>query len=263
MNKKLFIPFVLMASALAVVGPEPREASADAAKMSPSEIVTKVLDSDPWGLAGAEVKARAVVTKESKTRELAFDAKSRRNLQNHTSKSIIQFSAPADIAGSKFLQIQNTADDDERQLYTPELKRARRVAAGNRSDMFMGTNFSYADLDRRDIRDGAATAKPDETFGKHECYRIDITPKNQDIYTKIELWVAKDNMVPLKTVSHAKSGNTKTLIAKEIQKRGTRYFMTVSRMTDNSGTTELRLEDIKPNDDVPVENFTVRALEKS
>lgn len=259
MKKMLFIPLVCMASALSVVGPETREASA---QMSANEIVTKVLDSDPWGLAGAEVHARAIVTKDSKTRELAFDAKSRRNQTQHTSKAMINFTAPADIAGSRFLQIQNVSDDDERHLYTPDLKRARRVAAGSRSDSFMGTNFSYADMDRKDMRDGTATMKADETFGKHDCYHIEIVPKSQDIYTKIEVWVAKDNFVPLKSVSTTKSGNVKTLIAKEVQKRNGRYFMTISRMTDNTGTTELRLEDIKPNDDVPQESFTVRALEK-
>jgi len=263
MNKKFLIPFLLMASAVAVVGPTPKDAAADTAKPTAAEIVVKVLDSDPWGLAGAEVKARAVVTKDGKTRELAFEAKSRRNLTTHTSMSVISFTAPADIAGSRFLQLQNASDDDERHLYTPDLKRARRVASASRTDAFMGTTFSYADLDRKDMRDGKATAMPDETFGKHDCYRINIVPKNTDVYTKIELWVGKDNMVPLKSISYDKSGGKKTLIAKEIQQRGGRYFMTISKLTDEKGSTELRLEDIKPKDDVPVEVFTVRALEKA
>ena len=262
MNKKFLIPFVLMASAFAVVGPETKQASAEAAKPSASEIVLKVLDSDPWGLAGAEVKARAVVTKDGKTRELAFDARSRRDMSNHTSKSVIAFSAPADIAGSRFLQLQNTSEDDERHLYVPDLKRARRVGAGNRADAFMGTTFSYADLDRKDMRDGKASLLADENFGKHDCFRVDIVPKSQDIYTKIELWVRKDNFIPLKIVSTEKSGNKKTLVAKEIQQRGGRWFMTVSKQSDNSGSTELRLEDIKPNVDVPQDVFTVRSLEK-
>lgn len=262
MNTKLLFPFVLMVSAAAVVGPSPKEASAEAAKPSAGDIVVKVLDSDPWGLAGAEVKARAVVTKDSKTRELAFEARSRRNMQVHTSMSVIAFTAPADIAGSRFLQLQNTSEDDERHLYVPELKRARRVGAGNRADAFMGTTFSYADLDRRDLRDGKATLLADETFGKHDCYRVDVVPKSSDIYTKIELWVRKDNWIPLKIVSTEKSGNKKTLVAKEIQQRGGRWFMTVSKLTDNSGSTELRLEQINPSVDVPTTSFTVRALEK-
>ena len=262
MKKRFLIPFVLMASAVAVVGPETKEASAEAAKPSAADIVLKVLDSDPWGLAGAEVIARAVVVKDGKTRELAFQARSKRNLQNHTSMSVLAFSAPADIAGSRFLQLQNVSEDDERHLYVPDLKRARRVGSGNRADAFMGTTFSYADLDRKDMRDGKATLMPDESFGKHDCYRVDIAPKNQDIYKKIELWVRKDNFIPLKIVSTEKNGVKKTLVAKEIQQRGGRWFMTVSKLSDDKGSTELRLEDIKPNVEVPADVFTVRALEK-
>ena len=265
MKKRFLIPFVLVTSAVGLIGPTPKDASAEpaaAAKLSAAEIVIKVLDSDPWGLSGAEVKARAIVTKDGKTRELAFEAKSRRNLTNHTSMSVISFSAPADIAGSRFLQLQNVSDDDERHLYTPDLKRARRVASGSRSDTFMGTTFSYADLDRKDVRDGKATSLPDETFGKHDCYRISIVPKSSDVYTKIDIWVGKDNLVPLKTISIDKAGNKKTLVAKEIQQRGGRYFMTISKMTDEKGSTELRLEDVKPKDDVPTDIFTVRSLEK-
>jgi hypothetical protein len=252
-----------MASAAAVVGPEPKEATAQAAKPSPSEIVLKVLDSDPWGLSGAEVKARAIVVKDGKTRELAFEARSRRNFTNHTSMSVSSFSAPADIAGSRFLMLQNVSEDDERHLYVPDLKRARRVASANRADAFMGTTFSYADLDRKELRDGKATALADETFAKHDCYHLEVAMKDTTIYTKMELWVRKDNFVPLKMISTAKNGDKKTLIAKEIQQRGGRWFMTISKLTDSTGTTELRLEDIKPNVEVPTDVFTVRALEKS
>lgn len=262
MRTKLLLPFVFMAAAIAVVGPETKHASAEAARPSANDIVTKVLDSDPWGLAGAEVKARAVVTADGKTRELAFQARSKRNLQNHTSLSVISFSAPADIAGSRFLQLQNVSDDDERHLYVPELKRARRVGAGNRSNAFMGTTFTYADLDRRDMRDGKATLGADESFAKHDCWRVDIAPKNQDVFSKIELWVRKDNYIPLKIVSTKTNGEKKTLTAKEIQQRGGRWFMTISKLTDSTGSTELRLEDIKPNVEVPADVFTVRALER-
>jgi hypothetical protein len=235
--------------------------------MGASQIVARVLEADPWGLGGAEINARAIVTdKSGSKRELAFTSKSRRHAPP-LSKGIIAFSSPADIAGMKFLQVQKETDDDERFLYTPELKRSRRIAGANRSEAFMGTDFSYADLDRRDIRQGSPTLLADESLGKFDCYRVDVTPKNSDaVYSKIQMWVRKDNLVPIKSVMLDKKGGVaKTLLAKELQRLSGKWFMTRSQMTDNvSGrSTELLLEKIDPKDDLPLEGFTVRSLEKS
>jgi uncharacterized protein (DUF433 family) len=56
----------------------------------------------------------------------------------------------------------------------------------------------------------------------------------------------------------------KTLVAKEIQRHGGRWFITGSRMTDNTTgrTTELVLEKIDRRDDIPEASFSVRAIEK-
>jgi hypothetical protein len=263
--------FVLVALAAALVYTgTPREASAETkaapAALTAAQIVSKVVESDPWGLGGAEVNAKAVVTeKTGKTRALVFDAKSRRYAPP-LGKSIITFQAPADIAGMKFLQIQNDGADDDRFLYTPELKRSRRIAGSSRSDSFMGTDFSFADLDMRDVRQGAAVLRPDENVGKFDCFHVAVTPKNSDaVYAKIDLWVRKDNYVPLKWVMFDKKATpVKTLLAKEIQRHGGRWFITGSRMTDNTSgrSTELTLEKIDRREDIPLDSFSVRAIEK-
>ncbi|MBX3228228.1 MAG: outer membrane lipoprotein-sorting protein [Labilithrix sp.] len=241
-------------------------AGAQAPELTASQIVAKVAESDPWGMGGAEVNAKAVVTETSgKTRSLAFEGKSRKYAPP-LGKSVITFSAPADVAGMKFLQVQNSGADDERFLYTPELKRSRRIAGSNRADSFMGTDFSYADLDGRDLRQSDAVKKGDEKVGKFECYHLMATPKNSDaVYGKIELWVRKDNYVPLKYVMYNKGGSpVKTLLSREIQKHAGRWFITGSKMTDNKTgrTTDLSLDKINRREDIPMDNFSVRALEK-
>jgi hypothetical protein len=255
------LPLVVVITAMA----------ADTAASAPpavtaSQIVAKVVESDPWGLTGAEVNAKAIVTEKSgRTRSLAFNAKSRR-YSPPLGKSVITFKAPADVAGMTFLQIQNSSSDDERFLYTPELKRSRRIAGSNRSESFMGTDYSFADLDGRDLRQGASERKTDEAVGKYDCFRVTVTPKNADaVYSKIDLWVRKDNYVPLKWVMFDKQAQpVKTLVAREIQRHGGHWFITGSRMTDNTTgrSTELTLESIDRRDDIPDANFSVRAIEK-
>jgi hypothetical protein len=243
------------------------ETKAAAPSLTAAQIVQKVAESDPWGMGGAEVNAKAVVTEKSgKTRSLVFDGKSRRT-SGPLGKSVITFSAPADVAGMKFLQVQNSASDDERYLYTPELKRSRRIAGSNRTDSFMGTDFSYADLDGRDVRNSNSVLKADENVGKFECFHLIATPTNSDaVYGKVEMWVRKDNFVPLKQIMFDKSGTAvKTLLSREIQKHGGRWFITASRMTDMSTgrQTELSMDKIDRREDIPLENFSVRALEKN
>jgi hypothetical protein len=269
MKTSTALSFVFAVAAAAAVH-APVEAAAETKAAAPAltapQIVAKVVESDPWGLGGAQVNAKAVVTeKTGKSRSLVFDAKSRRHAPP-LGKSVITFQAPADVAGMKFLQIQNANSDDERFLYTPELKRSRRIAGSNRSESFMGTDFSYADLDGRDLRQSNSVLKGDESIGKFDCFHVSATPTNNDaVYARIDLWVRKDNYVPLKWVMFDKAGQpVKTLISKEIQRHGGRWFITGSRMTDNSTgrQTELMLEKIDRRDDIPLESFSVRAIEK-
>jgi hypothetical protein len=260
------LSLVVALAAGAVLEGSAREAEASEAAPSAPQIVAKVVESDPWGLGGAEVAAKAVVTeKTGKSRSLVFDAKSRRYAPP-LGKSVITFQAPADVAGMKFLQIQNSESDDERFLYTPELKRSRRIAGSSRSESFMGTDFSYADLDGRDLRQSTSTLLADEKVGRFDCWHVSVTPKNSDaVYAKIELWVRKDNYVPLKWVMFDKrSSPVKTLVAKEIQRHAGRWFITGSRMTDamTGRSTELLLEKIERREDIPLESFSVRAIEK-
>lgn len=270
MKTSFALSFVLAAAALVSVTTTSETAQASKAaapSLTAAQIVQKVAESDPWGMGGAEVNAKAVVKEKSgKTRRLVFDAKSRRTAPP-LGKSVITFSEPPDVAGMKFLQIQNSSTDDERFLYTPELKRSRRIAGSNRSDSFMGTDFSYADLDGRDVRSSNSVLKGDEKVGKFECYHLVATPTNGDaIYGKVEMWVRKDNFVPLKQVMFDKNGAAvKTLLSREIQKHGGRWFITASRMTDMSTgrQTELSMDKIDRREDIPMDNFSVRALEKN
>ena len=230
------------------------------------EIVRKVLDSDPWGLGDADVTARAVVRDESgRTRELAFRARSVRYAPPLT-KSLVRFSAPADLAGVGFLLVQNATGDDDRWLYLPELGRSRRIAGDTRAGAFMGTDFSYADLDRRELRYGKAARQGEETVAGAACFKVEVKPTQPRApYARIELWVGQEDFVPRRWKMYAPSGALlKTLESEEIRQVGGRWFIMRSRMTDHTQrrTTELVLESIRPERTFRPDEFTVRNLEK-
>lgn len=234
---------------------------------SATDLVQRILESDPWGLGDAEVSARALIRdKSGRVMELGFTARSKRYDGNLT-KSLVRFTSPADLAGIGFLQIQKRAGDDDRWLYLPELSRSRRIAGRTRQSAFMGTDFTYADLDRRDLRDSVAVPKGDESVDDIPCWRIEATPRADDsAYGRLEIWLRKDNSIPVKWLMYARSGvRVKTLVAKQLRQLNGRWFIVRSVMTNHADgrETELVLDQITATSQIPDREFTLRALEKS
>jgi hypothetical protein len=230
------------------------------------DIIARLLDADPWGISGATMTARAILKdKRGATSQLSLVARSRR-YDPPFSKSIVRFTAPADLAGAGFLQIQKRDGDDDRFLFLPELKRSRRISGNLRGSSFMGTDFSFADLDRRDLRESTSTKRPDETVGPYPCFYIHSVPTRSDSpYSSIEIWLRKDNHLPLKMKLYDRAKVLfKTFTAQEMRRVSGRWYVTKSRMLNhqNSHETELVIENITPSTDVPDEEFTVRNLEK-
>ncbi|MEY2936065.1 MAG: hypothetical protein RL033_6814 [Pseudomonadota bacterium] len=239
---------------------------AEAAAPSANEVVRRVLISDPWGLNGAEVKANVVLTdKRGSKRSLSFVATSKPH-DPPLSKSIVRFSSPPDLAGAGFLQIQNRNRDDDRYLFLPALRRARRISGNLRANSFMGTDFSFADLDRRDLRDSEARLLGSEKIANWDCYVVDVIPRRGDSqYSHLQLWVRADNFLPLKMKMYdAGNVHLKTFEALEIRSVSRHWFVSKSVMTNHNTEhkTLLSLESIVVNSQVPDEEFSVRALER-
>jgi hypothetical protein len=239
-----------------------------AAQTQPSgeEIVAKVLESDPWGLSGSEITARvSLIDKAGAKSELAFTARSLRH-DPPLSKSLVRFTAPPELADAGYLQVQKRDGEDERYLYLPELKRSRRISGSLRSNAFMGTDFSFADLDRRDMRDAAVVVKGEENVGRFPCWRIELTPKRADSqYGRLVMWVRKDIFLALKTECYDKATVlVKTLTVEEVKRIAGRWFISRAKMVNHrdSHSTVLSLEKIVPRTDIPDDEFTVRNLEK-
>jgi len=244
----------------------PALAHSQPAAPSAAELVRSVLASDPWGLTGAEVKASVILTdKRGSKRALSFVAASKR-YDPPLSKSIVRFSAPPDLAGAGFLQIQKKDGDDDRFLFLPALKRSRRISGNSRSSAFMGTDFTFADLDRRDLRDSDATIQGSENVGTRPCYILNVVPRRDDTqYSRLELWVRKDNFLTLRMKMYDKANtHLKTFEAQEIRKVSGTWFVSKSLMTNHKDqhTSLLVLQNIVVNAQIPDEEFSVRALER-
>ena len=61
------------------------------------------------------------------------------------------FLSPADVKDTGFLTYDYDEEgrDDDQWLYLPALKKTKRIASGDKSGSFMGSDFTYADMTDR------------------------------------------------------------------------------------------------------------------
>ena len=133
------------------------------------------------------------------------------------SKTINFFLSPADVRNTAFLSFDwdDEAIEDDNWLYLPALRKVKRISAGNKKDSFMGSDFSYADINGLDTTDwDFKFLKKNENVDGHDCWVIEALPKKskrkkviaETGYLKSISWVRKDNFLSVKGKMYVKKG---------------------------------------------------------
>jgi len=185
------------------------------------------------------------------------------------SRTIIEFKSPSNIAGTRFLTMENPGNPDDRWIFLPELRKVRRVAASEGSGSFMGTDFSFDDISSmsRGAELDTHTLLREENFGGNACYVVQSVPKNSSYqYSKMISWVTKDSKITSKIELYDKkntSSPVKTVEMsgiKEIQGRST---VTVTKITTHAAgtSTTINMDIYKYDDPIPEKVFTTEYLE--
>lgn len=128
-------------------------------------------------------------------RELAIFAKTD---EGGFQKSVIRFTAPRNVEGTALLTMENDGAEADQWLFLPILKRAKRIAVSDKSRDFVGTDFSYEDLQPEQVPLHTYTMLRSETVDGSECFVIEARPVNRGAvkgYAKRHLWIRKDNFM--------------------------------------------------------------------
>ncbi len=146
------------------------------------------------------------------------------------SKSVVFFSAPADVRNTAFLSYDwdDEAQDDDSWLYLPALKKVKRIASSDKSGSFMGSDFTYSDISGLDINDWQYKfdKTPNQIESNKEVWVILGAPKKNKAqkvieetgYLKSKVWVRKDNFMIVKGKFWVKKGRKiKYLTVKDIR----------------------------------------------
>jgi len=189
--------------------------------------------------------------------------------------SAIFFLSPSDVKNTAFLtyDYDDGAKDDDQWLYLPALKKTKRIASSDKSASFMGSDFTYSDMTSRTIEDYDYKLVKESKVGAHKVWVIESKPKKQITidetgYTKSYMFVRQDNFVVIRALHFmTDNGKKKYMDVKKLEKIDGIWVATEIVMKTKKGkqtlhTTILKFNDVKFNQDLSDNFFTVRQIEK-
>ncbi len=182
------------------------------------------------------------------------------------SKAILRFTAPAEVKGVALLIVNHTDRASDQWMWTPAIARDRRIAAQDRSTRFFGTDFSFEDLEERDVDQFDYKLAGDDSIDGAACWKIESKPKQSKSsqYTSSMVWVRKDNYVAAQIESYSKDKLIRRIHYSNIQNvTGIWTPRTVEVYDANrKSRTILKLEKLEYNVPMKDEDFTLEALRR-
>jgi len=179
------------------------------------------------------------------------------------SKSLTIFQAPADVRGTAFLSVREGSEEIQK-LYLPALNSIQVISASQKSDRFMGSDFTYEDLGDQD---------PDEyTFellSETDSVTILKGRKKEDSqYAHIHFYIDPDRYTLQKAEYFNEGGEKiKRLVASNYKKvldeqDVWRPGKMVMYDLENDRKTELKWTDRTINSSIASWRFTERGLRR-
>jgi hypothetical protein len=189
-------------------------------KLTGEQIARRMLPSGVFeaDVAGKTKLRRVLVNKSGKKTERNLELLSRR--KDGLVQSVVRFRSPQDVAGTAFLMIDKKGGASEQYIYLPRLRRTRRIVGGEREGSFMGSDFTYADMQPIDAAHVTNHRLPDDMVSDTPTYVIE-TRIHHDAgvpYGKTVSWVRKSDFVAVRTRFLDREGKlVKTLYARRVR----------------------------------------------
>ncbi len=184
------------------------------------------------------------------------------------SKSLIRFLKPADVKGTGFLMweyLESNKDDDQ-WLFLPALGKVKRIAAREKSENFMGSDFTYEDIGGRELDDDEYELLGEEEINGVNCYKVRAIPKRKDTaYNKRIIWVDKNNFVMTKVQFYDKKNRLLKVLDFLKQRLDGNYWSVLKMKMENVQTehkTIMEISDIEYDTGIRDNFFTKRFLQR-
>jgi hypothetical protein len=182
------------------------------------------------------------------------------------SKAVLRFTAPAEVKGVALLIVNHKDRASDQWMWTPAIERDRRIALQDRSTRFFGTDFSFEDLEERDVDQYDYSLEGVEPIDGAPCWKIQSTPKSSKSsqYTRSLVWIRQDNYAWARIDNFLKAQAVRRLTYSDIQNVQGIWTARQMEMTDltRASRTRLTLEKLQYNLPLRDADFTLQALRR-
>jgi len=121
-----------------------------------------------------------------------------KTFDDNTEKRIIKFISPAEVQGTGILIFDYENKADDMWIYLPALRKTRRIVSSEKSNSFMGSEFSNADMTAPTLEDFQYELLGSEMIDNTACWKIESVPVSTDKedeygYSRSVRWIGKND----------------------------------------------------------------------
>lgn len=196
------------------------------------------------------------------------------------SKSIMFFLSPADVKNTSYLSYDwdDSGKEDDTWLYLPALRKVKRIASDDKSGSFMGSDFTYSDMNGPEIDDwDYSFAKQKEVkVDGHDAWVILGKPKKEKLkkvvketgYVKSQVWIRKDVNMLIQGKFWVKKGRKiKYLKAEDIKQvdgiwTAHQMQMTTTKRGRKEHSSVMKIGKVQYNIPIKDSEFTTQRMER-
>ena len=179
-------------------------------------------------------------------------------------RDLVQFLDPPEVKGVGLLTIARPGQADEQWFYTPAIDRDRRIARQEKSTRFLGTHFTYEDMEERDLDDYTYELSGEQAIDGAACWKIIGTPagSKESQYSRLLFWVRQDFFTSVRIEGFEGEAPRRTFIGTDVAE--VEGIPTVRRWevsdTRREGKTTLELKGLRYRAPVDSGIFTIQGL---
>jgi hypothetical protein len=182
------------------------------------------------------------------------------------SKAVLRFTAPAEVKGVALLVVNHPDRASDQWMWTPAIARERRIALQDRSTRFFGTDFSFEDLEERDVEQFDYQLTGTEPLGGVTCWKIESRPRQSKSsqYTRSVVWVRQDTYAFAQIENYIKDEVVRRLKYSDFDNVQGIWTAKTLEMFDarRNSRTVLKLDKLQYNVPMKDEDFTLQALRR-
>lgn len=218
----------------------------------------------------ADQSAQAVLTIRTAKGDEAVRRMHARSLNTEDgSRNLTVVDEPRDVAGTALLTHSYDQRSDEQWLFLPALNRVKRIAAGNRSGSFMGSEFTYEDFTAQPVAKFDFRLLREEELEGEPCYVLERIPHadTHSAYARHIAWMDKAHYRTLKVEYYNRSGQLQKTLKENGFKRYPNGQWRPDRMTMSNhlsgNESVLEWSRIEFDNGYTERDFTVDALKRA